>query len=230
VAGFLHDALDNTNVSRAEIETAFSATVLALVEAVSEWTESLVRKEHAIASRKAPEPDALAIVAADRLDDVRTITETLRHLGEEKTWSVLQQKRSEQHRLYRSFAATLLEEDPGSRLFRTLDYETQAIGVDLTSRSRVLNTRARNVAWVSESTARERLVAAPPPFLHPRSSARPARVNGMCRASGVPSSRQREHAHTSTSKEAPPRGGPGSMRSTSPSRSWLAINSTSPVP
>lgn len=133
VAGFLHDNLEDTEVTREEIDAAFSPAVGALVAAVSEPDKSLpwkARKEHAIAALRAEEPDVLALKAADKLDNVRAITETLRHLGEEGTWALFREGRSEQHWYYRSIAAALLEGDPESRLFRTLDYETQRLFPD----------------------------------------------------------------------------------------------------
>ena len=67
----------------------------------------------------------LALVAADKLDNVRAITDTLRHLGQEKTWALFNADRSDQHWYYRRIAEILLDKDPKSRLFRTLDFETQ---------------------------------------------------------------------------------------------------------
>jgi hypothetical protein len=133
VAGLLHDTLEDTDVSRGDLEAAFSPAVVTLVEAFSEFDKSLpwkARKEHTIATLKDAEPTVLALIAADKLDNVRAITDTLRHVGEAGTWALFRQKRSVQHSYYRSIAAALLERDPESRLFRSLDYETQVLFPD----------------------------------------------------------------------------------------------------
>ena len=89
------------------------------------------RKEHTIAHlEQEQDPDVLALVAADKLDNVRAITDTLRHLGQEKTWALFNAKQSDQHWYYRRIAEILLEKDPESRLFRTLDFETQTLFPD----------------------------------------------------------------------------------------------------
>jgi hypothetical protein len=133
VAGFLHDTLEDTAVSPEQIADAFTPAVRDLVLAVSEFDKSLpwrVRKEHTIAALKEADQAVLALVAADKLDNVRAISDTLRHLGEAKTWSLFREGRPAQHWYYRSIAAALLESDPESRLLRTLDYETQALFPD----------------------------------------------------------------------------------------------------
>jgi HD domain len=134
VAGFLHDAMEDANVTSVQISTTFGPHVASLVNSVSEPDKSLQRRarmEHTIARLKEEqEPDVLALVAADKLDNVRSITDTLRHLGQEKTWALFSAKKSDQHWYYRSIAEILLRYDPDSRLFRTLDFETQTLFPD----------------------------------------------------------------------------------------------------
>ena len=134
VAGFLHDTIEDANVTADEISEAFTPRVATLVTSVSEPDRSLpwaTRKQHTIEQlEQERDPDVLALVAADKLDNVRSIADTLRHLGQEKTWALFNAERSEQHWYYRRIAEILLGKDPESRLFRTFDFETQTLFPD----------------------------------------------------------------------------------------------------
>ncbi len=134
VAGFLHDTIEDTEVTADEIAAAFGPQIASLVESVSEPDKSLSwkeRKEHTIAHlRDEDDPDVLALTAADKLDNVRSISDTLRHLGQDRTWALFKADPGEQHWYYRCLAEILLGKDPESRLFRTLDYETQTLFPD----------------------------------------------------------------------------------------------------
>ena len=117
VAGFLHDTIEDTDVTADEISATFGPRVAALVTSVSEPDKSLpwkTRKQHTIEHlEQEQDPDVLALVAADKLDNVRSITDTLRHLGQEKTWALFNADRSEQHWYYRRIAEILLRQGPG---------------------------------------------------------------------------------------------------------------------
>jgi Domain of unknown function (DUF6946)/HD domain len=134
VAGFLHDTIEDANVTADEIGAAFGPRIASLVTSVSEPDKSLpwkTRKEHTIARiQQETDPDVLALAAADKLDNVRSITDALRHLGQEKTWALFNAEKSDQHWYYRSIAEALLRHDPESRLFRTLDFEAQTLFPD----------------------------------------------------------------------------------------------------
>jgi Domain of unknown function (DUF6946)/HD domain len=134
VAGFLHDTIEDAGVTVDEISAAFGQRVAALVVAVSEPNKSLpwkTRKEQTIAHlEREDDPDVQALVAADKLDSVRLTTDTLRHLGQERTWALFNAKRSEQHWYYGRIAEILLGKNPNSQLFRTLDFETQTLFPD----------------------------------------------------------------------------------------------------
>ena len=134
MAGFLHDTIEDTDVTADEISATFGPRVAGLVTSVSEPDKSLpwkTRKQHTIEHlEQEQDPEVLALVAADKLDNVRAITDTLRHLGQEKTWALFKADRSEQHSYYRRIAEILLRKDPESRLFRTLDFETQTLFPD----------------------------------------------------------------------------------------------------
>jgi hypothetical protein len=134
VAGFLHDTIEDTHVTADEIRAAFGSRIATLVTSVSEPDKSLpwkTRKERSIAHlEQEQDSDVLALAAADKLDNVRSITDTLRYLGRKKTWALFNAKQSEQHWYYRRIAGILLGKDPESRLFRTLDFETQTLFPD----------------------------------------------------------------------------------------------------
>lgn len=87
VAGFLHDTMEDANVSEHELGAAFGTTVASLVTAVSEPDKSLPwrdRKEHTVEQlERESDPNVLVLVAADKLDNVRSIADTLRHLARE---------------------------------------------------------------------------------------------------------------------------------------------------
>jgi HD domain len=134
VAGFLHDTIEDAKVTREQIGTKFGPHIASLVTSVSEPDKSIPwrkRKEHSIERlEQEPDPDVHALLAADKLDNVRSITDTLRHLGQKKTWDLFNAERSDQHWYYRSIADVLLRYNPESRLFRTLDFETQTLFPD----------------------------------------------------------------------------------------------------
>jgi hypothetical protein len=99
--------------------------VATVVEKASEPDKSLEwreRKQHTI-DRAAAEDDldALAVIAADKLDNVRSLQETLRALGEAEAWKIFNAPRKCQHWYYRELALVLLERQPTNLLFRTLD-------------------------------------------------------------------------------------------------------------
>ena len=133
VAGFLHDTIEDTSVTAELISATFSPRVADLVSLVSEPDRSLpwrTRKEHTIVRlEQEQDPDVLALVAADKLDNVRAISDTLRHLGE-KTWEIFNAEKRDLHWYYRRVAEVLLRRDPESRLFRTLDFATQTLFPD----------------------------------------------------------------------------------------------------
>ncbi len=134
VAGFLHDTIEDANVKADEISASFGPRVATLVTAASEPDKSLEwkpRKQHTLEHlEREQDPDVLALVAADKLDNIRSIADTLRHLGQEQTWALFNATRSDQHWYYRRIAEILLEKTPQSRLFRTLDFETQTVFPD----------------------------------------------------------------------------------------------------
>lgn len=73
VAGILHDVLEDTSVTEAEIEESFGPAVLALVMGASEpdkqasWEE---RKQHTLTYLKEAPVEVLLVACADKLDNL----------------------------------------------------------------------------------------------------------------------------------------------------------------
>jgi hypothetical protein len=134
VAAFLHDTIEDTDVTRDDIEAQFGARIATLVTSVSEPDKSASwkdRKEHTIEHlRQERDPEVLALTAADKLDNVRSTTDMVRELGAETTWGLFNAPKSKQHWYYRTIAQVLLAKGPDSRLFRTLDFEVQTLFPD----------------------------------------------------------------------------------------------------
>jgi hypothetical protein len=134
VAGFLHDTIEDTGVTAEEIGLEFGSPVAELVVAASEADKSLPwkeRKQHTLDQlKRETRANVLALVAADKLDNIRSLSDTLRHLGSEKTWKLFNAEQKQQHWYYRSVVEILLSHDPNSRLFRTLDFEAQTLFPD----------------------------------------------------------------------------------------------------
>jgi HD domain len=124
VAGFLHDLVEDAGVPLEELRQDFGARVAELISKVSEEDKSLPwreRKEEALAALEVEsDQDVLALVAADKLDNVQSLTETLRARGKD-TWSIFNAGEGDQRWYYRTLTETLLARDPASRLIRTLD-------------------------------------------------------------------------------------------------------------
>ena len=131
-AGFLHDVIEDAGVTLAEVRARFGDEVAGLVEQASEpdkelpWRE---RKQHTIDGLGGLSCGARGLVAADKLDNARSLAETFRLQGPE-TWKRFNVGRNSQHWYYRSVAAGLLTEEPDNSLFRTLDFEVQALFPD----------------------------------------------------------------------------------------------------
>jgi len=134
IAGFLHDTIEDAGVTADEVFVEFGSSVAELVVAASEPDKSLPwkqRKQHTLDQlKRETRANVLALVAADKLDNIRSLSDTLRQMGSEKTWSLFNAEERQQHWYYRSVVEILLSHDPDSRLFRTLDFETQTLFPD----------------------------------------------------------------------------------------------------
>jgi hypothetical protein len=69
----------------------------------------------------------LAILAADKLDNVRSIRDSLAERGEDETWALFKVGKADQAWYYCSLVEAFLARNPASDLFRTLDAEVDAV-------------------------------------------------------------------------------------------------------
>lgn len=80
-AAFLHDTLEDTETTAADLEREFGARIAALVRALSNEPEALARmgkRAYLAAKINALDEDALLIKLADRLDNLRDLDESAR--------------------------------------------------------------------------------------------------------------------------------------------------------
>ena len=131
-AGLLHDTIEDAQVTRGELAEHFGDRVAELVVGASEpdraapWRE---RKEHTIAHVRTAPHDVVEVLAADKLDNVRSIKESLAERGDE-TWSIFNAGKDDQRWYYRELARAFLERDPDDELFRTLALEVETVFPD----------------------------------------------------------------------------------------------------
>lgn len=135
VAGLLHDVLEDTGAEVEELRNQFSPRVARLVESVSEPSKlrgedrpRVERMDEAIAHvTTEPDLDVLRIIAADKLDNVRSIRDTIAERGASATWALFNAPAEEQSRYYRHVAEALTERHPREALFQLLTLEVQAV-------------------------------------------------------------------------------------------------------
>jgi (p)ppGpp synthase/HD superfamily hydrolase len=115
IAGLLHDTIEDTAVTADDIEQRFGKAVAELVQAVSEPEKSEPwekRKERTLdAVRKASLHVAL-IEIADKLDNVRAISEAHARLGE-AVWSRFNRPREQQAWYYRALSRIFADRADG---------------------------------------------------------------------------------------------------------------------
>jgi (p)ppGpp synthase/HD superfamily hydrolase len=83
VAGLLHDVLEDTDTTAAELERLFGPRVTALVKAVTATNGANWRatRSATLAKLATVEPDAVRLKVADGLSNVRSIGRDIRRLG-----------------------------------------------------------------------------------------------------------------------------------------------------
>jgi (p)ppGpp synthase/HD superfamily hydrolase len=131
-AGLLHDTIEDAQVSRDELADRFGERVAELVVGASEpdrtapWRQ---RKEHTISHARTAPDDVAEVLAADKLDNVRSIKESLAERGDE-TWQVFNAGEDQQRWYYTELAKAFLERDPDDELFKTLAVEVESVFPD----------------------------------------------------------------------------------------------------
>jgi (p)ppGpp synthase/HD superfamily hydrolase len=128
-AGLLHDTLEDTEATSGEIEERFGDRVAGYVEAATAdkalgWRPA---REATIAKIAKLDADVLPLLAADKVDNVRSIRDTLAERGEDETWLLFNSDRPDNEWYYRSLSEAFLARDPESPLFQTLAREVDAV-------------------------------------------------------------------------------------------------------
>jgi len=107
VAAILHDCIEDTPTTQEEITLHFGPKVAALVVAASEPDKSDTwenRKKHTIEGVDYLSRDAVLLVLADKLDNIRAIRQDLERRGE-YVWKRFRRPREQQKWYYESLAA-----------------------------------------------------------------------------------------------------------------------------
>jgi len=128
-AGLLHDTLEDTQATSEEIAERFGDRVAGYVEAATAdkslgWRPT---REATVAKIAKLDLDVLPLLAADKVDNVRSIRDTLAERGEEETWRLFNSDRSDNEWYYQSLSEAFLARDPEVRLFQTLASEVAAV-------------------------------------------------------------------------------------------------------
>ena len=131
VAGFLHDTIEDTNLSFDEISETFSPRIADLVRAASEPNKSLpwkIRKEHTILGAPSGVRSRSARARRGRQAGQRTLDHRLVASSREREdMGALQREADRAALVLPGDRGGTAQQGPGSLLFRTLDFKTQTL-------------------------------------------------------------------------------------------------------
>ena len=108
-AGILHDTVEDTKLTLADIDREFGSEIAVIVEGCSEPDKSLSwedRKEHTIDYLKTATEDIRVVACADKLHNVRSIRKDF-DLDGEVVWSRFKRGREQQEWYYRNVIESL---------------------------------------------------------------------------------------------------------------------------
>ncbi|MBT2755310.1 bifunctional (p)ppGpp synthetase/guanosine-3',5'-bis(diphosphate) 3'-pyrophosphohydrolase [Mesobacillus foraminis] len=108
-AGILHDCVEDTEVTIDQLKNVFGLKIASIVEGCSEPDKSLpweTRKEHSIEFLKGASEDIRAVACADKLHNIKSITEDFNQEGD-KVWQRFNRGKVQQEWYYRSIAESL---------------------------------------------------------------------------------------------------------------------------
>jgi (p)ppGpp synthase/HD superfamily hydrolase len=128
IAGVLHDSLEDTQTSYDDLVNKFGQKVGDLVKGASEQDKSLSweeRKKLTIDYLKTAPDDVLAIVCADKLDNLRSTRQDLQREGDE-IWEKFNRGKDQQQWYFKSIIEVLkvkLINSPTEKMLRELEDE-----------------------------------------------------------------------------------------------------------
>ena len=128
-AGYLHDVTEDTAWNGDDIELVCGRTVRLLVDEASEPDKSLPwreRKVHTVQMLHRRSRHAKLLIAADKLDNVRTIGREVTRDGAERAFARLGGGREGQRWYYETIVRTLREDDAHA-LFDELDQAVRKV-------------------------------------------------------------------------------------------------------
>ncbi|MFK9090744.1 HD domain-containing protein [Bacillus salipaludis] len=108
-AGILHDTIEDTLLTLADIEREFGKRVARIVEGCSEPDKSLSwekRKQHTIEFLKSASKDIKAVVCADKLHNIRSIINDFEQIGD-MVWERFNRGKHDQEWYYRNVIESL---------------------------------------------------------------------------------------------------------------------------
>jgi (p)ppGpp synthase/HD superfamily hydrolase len=128
VAGVLHDTVEDTPVTLADIEQKFGADIAAWVQGASEPDKSDTwenRKQHTIDHLKTAPLEVVLIACADKLDNIRSMGQDYARLGE-SFWTRFNRPKAQQQWYYQNLVAVFLSritDEQTAALFREFERE-----------------------------------------------------------------------------------------------------------
>lgn len=134
-AGILHDTVEDTHTTLADIEREFGKKVAELVKGASEPDKSDTwenRKEHTIEFLKTAPVEMLMVSCADKLDNITAIRIDYQKLGE-KLWSRFNRSKDKQKWYYESLVKVFENRSgkgPEKELFKRFAYEVKKVFPD----------------------------------------------------------------------------------------------------
>ncbi|MFQ5652312.1 MAG: HD domain-containing protein [bacterium] len=132
VAGVLHDTVEDTLVTLAEIEETFGENVARLVAGATEPEKSHaweMRKQHTLESLKSAPEDIVVLVCADKLHNLRSIRQDVQKYGD-SVWDRFSRSRQKQKWYFEALAlvfAQRLEGKAGRTLLREFEEEVRKV-------------------------------------------------------------------------------------------------------
>ena len=123
VAGLLHDVLEDTDATEEDVRELFGENILMLVKAVSEQDKShnwKQRKQYMINQIKYLSENTLAIVLAEKIQNVRAIKYELSQLGE-STWDYFNAGKDMQYWYYANIIEQIKKYHPNAVLLPDLE-------------------------------------------------------------------------------------------------------------